>query len=148
MNTSTAASLSPTEFYSLIRGQIEHEDNLIGQRLSWFITSQSFFFTAYAIVVSNMRPGMPMHHQQRLLYLVIPVAALASCSLIYCTAIAGHLAITALRRLYERESAGNPLLGLPPVHGFRRTQMLGEAGPLYLPAIFVILWIFLLYNAS
>ena len=38
------------DFYKLIRGQIEHEDNLIGTRLNWFMASQSFLFSAYAIV--------------------------------------------------------------------------------------------------
>ena len=49
--------ISPADFYRLIRSQIEHEDNLNSQRLSWFVASQSFLFTAYAIVLSNLSPG-------------------------------------------------------------------------------------------
>ncbi len=143
MKTDAADTLSPTEYYSLIRAQIEHEDNLIGQRLSWFVASQSFLFTAYAIVVSNIRPNIPAHHQQLMLYNVIPVAAIATCALLYCTTLAGHLAIRNLRRIYEQETKARPM-AFPPVHGFRRTQTLGESAPLFLPPIFLVLWILLL----
>lgn len=138
-------SLSDVEYYSLIRSQIEHEDNLIGQRLSWFVASQSFFFTAYAIVVSNLKPGLPTHPQQFLLYRIIPMAGVATCALLYCTTLGGHFAIRNLSRLYKRESEGHPS-GLPPVHGLRRTQFLGESAPLFLPPIFLFLWLVLLFN--
>ena len=46
-------SISRIEYYQIIRSQIEHEDNLINQRLSWFVAAQAFLFSAYAI--SSMR---------------------------------------------------------------------------------------------
>lgn len=49
----------PADYYGAVRGQIEHEDTLISQRLNWFLMSQSFLFTAYAIVVSNSAPRAP-----------------------------------------------------------------------------------------
>ena len=36
-----------------VRRQIEHEDVLIVNRLSWLIASQSFLFTAYAIMLNG-----------------------------------------------------------------------------------------------
>ena len=62
------------DYYRLIRSRIEHEDSLITQRLSWFIGSQSFFFTAYAIVIVNARPGQELHA----LPVLIPLVALLS----------------------------------------------------------------------
>jgi hypothetical protein len=35
---------TPLEWYRLFRSRIEHEDNLIVQRLSWLMASQSCFF--------------------------------------------------------------------------------------------------------
>ncbi len=145
MNINKADTISDIEYYSLIRSQIEHEDNLIGQRLSWFVASQSFFFTGYAIVVSNLKPNLPVHHQQTLLYHIIPLAGVVTCVLLYSTTLGGHFAIRNLSRLYKRESDGHPN-GLPPVHGLRRTQFLGEAAPLFLPPIFLFLWLLILFN--
>ena len=48
----SAEKISPLERYQLFRSRIEHEDTLILQRLSWLMASQSFLFTAYAIVTS------------------------------------------------------------------------------------------------
>src|SRR5258707_2357713 len=36
-------SLSPLDWYRAIRDQIQHEDNLIVQRLAWLMAAQSFF---------------------------------------------------------------------------------------------------------
>ena len=44
-------SISGIQYYQIIRSQIEHEDNLINQRLSWFVAAQAFLFSAYAILL-------------------------------------------------------------------------------------------------
>lgn len=137
--------IEPLEYYHLIRGQIEHEDNLNSQRLSWFVASQSFFFTAYAIVMGNSTSGrLPwVEHQHHLLAMLIPVVATLICLLIYVTVIAGTIAIVNLRRLYNRH--GLPAgIQLPPVQGFRLTQLLGQAGPLLMPPVFIAVWLVLL----
>ena len=51
--------LTPLEYYNLIRERIEHEDNLIVQRLTWLVGSQSFLFTAYAIVSNGLMSQPP-----------------------------------------------------------------------------------------
>jgi len=40
------------DWYRTIRDQIQHEDNLIVQRLSWLMAAQSFLFTGYAIIAN------------------------------------------------------------------------------------------------
>jgi hypothetical protein len=44
--------LSRAEFYQLIRGQIEHEEETVNQRVMWQIISQAFFFGAYASLLN------------------------------------------------------------------------------------------------
>ena len=39
--------LSLVELYGLIRGQIDHEDDLVSQRVLWALLTQAFFFGAY-----------------------------------------------------------------------------------------------------
>ena len=40
------------EFYRLCRAKIEHEDELVNQRLTWLITLQGLLFTAYGFSIS------------------------------------------------------------------------------------------------
>lgn len=142
------ANAPPTSLerrYALIRGQIEHEDSLISQRLSWFVASQSFMFTAYAIVVSNMSASRSawVSAQMHRLVVVVPVAAVLTCVLSFASIIAGLLAIRNLhhgyRRLFETVRSD-----LPPIQGYRYTQVLGQAAPLLLPLMFLAVWLFLL----
>ncbi|HSU65976.1 MAG TPA: hypothetical protein VLJ39_03840 [Tepidisphaeraceae bacterium] len=141
-------SITADRYYALIRGQIEHEDNLIGQRLSWFVASQSFFFTAYAIVMTNLRPDhLPwVFGQMRLLLLLIPLVAIVTCMLLYATIVAGFFAIRELRKLYQNYTTHEITTGLPPVQGYRRTQLMGQAAPLFLPLVFTAVWMVLLFR--
>src|SRR5688572_2326592 len=38
------------EIFKLLRGRIEHEDNLINQRMTWLINAQAFFFGVLGII--------------------------------------------------------------------------------------------------
>lgn len=139
-------AITPQQYYSIVRGQIEHEDNLIGQRLSWFVAAQSFLFTAYAITVSNSGPNHtePVIERMRLLLWLIPLTAILTCLLIYAAVIAGSIAIHALRRLYHNYADHSATTGLPPVMGYRSTQILGLAAPMLMPLVFLVVWLFLL----
>src|SRR4051812_48171140 len=95
--------------YNLIRSRIEHEHSLITQRLSWFITSQSFFFTAYAIVTVNDSGKVDV----KALPQIIPLVALITSSLIFITILAGVLAIASLRKTYNAHPDPSP--DLPPI---------------------------------
>lgn len=137
--------ISSADYYRLIRSQIEHEDNLNSGRLSWFVASQSFLFTAYAIVISNLQPGrVPwVERQQHLLVSLIPVVSILTCLLIYATILAGTVAIVNLRKLYRTHET-SVINTLPPVQGYRLTQLFGQAGPLFLPPVFIGVWLLLI----
>ena len=57
MSVSPPNLFGPVDWYRTIRDQIQHEDNLIVQRLSWLMAAQSFFFTGYAII-ANASPRL------------------------------------------------------------------------------------------
>ena len=102
MSIPAANLLSPADWYRTIRDQIQHEDNLIVQRLSWLMAAQSFFFTGYAII-ANASPQARsplLAKQQDLLFNIIPAVACISDILIFCSVIAGVLALGRLRRAY------------------------------------------------
>ena len=142
-------SMLPLQYYAIVRSQIEHEDNLVGQRLSWFVAAQSFLFTAYAITVSNIRPeinGPPSKIQQPML-IVVPLVALLTSLLLSITIIAGLVAIANLRRLFDSHVAKPAQHQLPPIQGYRDTRVFGQAGPILLPFIFAAAWIYLIVTA-
>jgi hypothetical protein len=130
--------------YRIIRGQIEHEDNLIGSRISWFVTSQSFLFSAYAIIATSIQPNSVTggHDPKHTLLTIIPTVAISTSVLILLAIASGFQAMRNLRRGYENaEQASAPL---PPIHGSGSTRLLGMAAPLLLPPLFMAVWVFLL----
>jgi hypothetical protein len=127
----------PSDWYRTIRDQIQHEDNLIVQRLAWLMAAQSFFFTGYAIVATaTLQPRNPLLARQLdLLFNIIPAVACISDILIYCSVIAGVLALYRLRRAYASHVA--PVGNFPEIdQGSRFVRWLGFASPILLPLVF------------
>lgn len=137
---------SALEHYKIIRAQIEHEDNLINQRLSWFVTSQSFLFTAYALLLNApVQVRLPeISRQQNLLFLIIPLVAICTGLLIYTTIAAAMLAMHHLRVPVREHASRVGSHDLPPVEGYRQTHALGHAAPLLMPLVFIVVWCILL----
>lgn len=129
-----------------VRCQIEHEDVLIVNRLSWLIASQSFLFTAYAIMLKGRLQARLAHFtaQQELLGRMIPAIAIAVCLLIYLGVIGGVLVMAHLRRDLRRHRESIRDLR-PPIQGSTLTLVLGHAAPMLLPPIFIGAWIMLLF---
>lgn len=143
-------SISRIEYYQIVRSQIEHEDNLINQRLSWFVGAQAFLFSAYAILL-NAPSQVRLQRfatQQEILFSLIPLVAIGVSILIYITVVAAMLAMANLRRLLEGHMKEEESALLPPVQGYRQTLLLGQASPILMPFLFMISWIVLLIKSS
>jgi hypothetical protein len=141
MSAPPANLFGPVDWYRTIRDQIQHEDNLIVQRLSWLMAAQSFLFTGYAII-ANATPQARnplLAKQQDLLFNIIPGVACISDILIYCSVIAGVLALNRLRRAYATHvsSVGD----FPEIEGSQLTRWLGMASPILLPLVFLTGWV-------
>lgn len=138
-----AAKLTDAEFYQAVRAQIVHEDDLIAQRLSWLVSSQSFLFTAYAIVLNGPLAARNAiwARQQLLIYQVIPGIAMVSAILIYCGIIAGTLAMHSLRRAFQAHFEPQGPSVVPAIQGNGRDLVLGHIAPLTLPVIFAAVWV-------
>jgi hypothetical protein len=139
---------SALDIYRLFRSRIEHEDNLIIQRLSWLVASQSFLFTAYAITTNGLTSFDPKYaggflEQAELLFQLIPTVAICVALLIYISILAALRAIRQIRRLYLLKS---PPGDLPPIQTAVTTRLLGMSAPLLLPILFVSVWLVLLLN--
>ena len=140
--------LSGLEYYHLIRERIEHEDNLVVQRLSWLVASQSFLFTAYAIVSNGLmsQPAQPacLHfgEQLQLLFQLIPIVATLTCILIYISILAAVVTMRRLRNSY-RSRFGPEEDGLPPIMTAAPIRLFGFVAPGLLPLVFAAVWLVL-----
>jgi hypothetical protein len=142
-------SISEIQYYQIIRSQIEHEDNLINQRLSWFVAAHAFLFSAYAILL-NAPSQVRLERfgtQRELLFFLIPLVAIGVSILIYMTVIAAMLATANLRRLLKTHMNEKDSALLPPVQGFRQTLLLGQASLILIPVLFMMSWIVLLFKS-
>ena len=150
MNTTQYGSenVSALENYKLFRDRIEHEDNLIVQRLSWLVASQAFLFSAYAITTNGLTtldPRTPGAYQEQatLLFRLIPTVAISVALLIDISILAALRAIRQLRRLYQAKGTSPEV---PPIQTSATTRLLGLSAPLLLPVLFVSVWLVLLMN--
>ena len=140
--------ISPLERYQIFRNRIEHEDNLIMQRLSWLMASQSFLFTAYAIVTNGLTTspttgGNVFVSHLLVLARIIPVVALLNSLLIFVSITAALKAIRELRRAYQHQSE---MLETISLQTSKSARVLGLSAPVLLPLLFLAVWLFLLFQ--
>jgi hypothetical protein len=78
--------------FSLLQARLSHEDDLINQRVSWLVNSQSFLLTAYAITLNGLAAdaSKPLAIVQRKLLNLLPLVGVA-CVLLVCVALIGGL---------------------------------------------------------
>ena len=126
----------------IIRHRIEHEHDLINQRLSWLVSSQAFLLSAFAISLnapaSFTLPGYaPLN---RLLVNCLPLAAIACLGVLMLTLAGAVWSLAILRRSADavRGTDDLPVLNVAPI------RWLGLAAPVFIPVVFLILWIVLL----
>ena len=139
-------NLSPLERYQIFRNRIEHEDNLVMQRLSWLMASQSFLFTAYAIVTNGLTPylangGNIFISRLAILERIIPIVALLNSLLIFISILGALKATRELRNEYQKQSEILTTIALQTSRSARR---LGLSAPVLLPLLFLAVWLFLL----
>ncbi|HZR18082.1 MAG TPA: hypothetical protein VFE51_12375 [Verrucomicrobiae bacterium] len=140
--------VSALDSYKLFRERLEHEDNLIVQRLSWLVASQSFLFTAYAITTNGLTSLDPKIsgrylEQATLLFRLIPTVAICVAVLIDISILAALRAMRQIRRLYQAKAISPEL---PPIQTAASTRLLGLSAPLLLPLLFISVWLVLLLN--
>jgi hypothetical protein len=146
--TLEGSSLSPLEYYSVIRARVEHEDNLIVQRLSCLVASQSFLFTAYAIVANGLATQLPQPGglrflaQLQLLYQLIPVVGTLTCGLIYVSVLAAVTSMRQLRNSYHSRFPDDEP-GLPPIMTRAPIRLSGCSAAILLPLVFITIWLIL-----
>ena len=95
-----------TQSLETIRKRIEHEDDLLNQRVSWIVSSQAFLLTGYAILLNaplQLR-GEQFERSHALLMKLIPFTSICVTVLLWFGILAGILAMRDLRACAEKAS--------------------------------------------
>ena len=132
------------EKLQFLRGRIEHEDNLINQRMAALVGSQSFLLTAFAISLNAPKDFYTPHHEHahQLLTKLLPCAGIASVIVLALTMLGAVIALHGLHK------ASDDLAGPddPPVHSSAFVRWLGQAAVIGVPLIFLSLWLALVFS--
>jgi hypothetical protein len=135
-----------SETYSIVRGQIEHIDNNLSQRVIWLVIAQSFFFSGYSILINGkpQKPELdPSHH---LMVNIFPIAALLTVVFTSIDVVNSIRYMFDLRKFYEKIDHGDDTTAkaYPPIHGVARQRIWMHASTVLLPITFLVIWIIVL----
>lgn len=128
------------ELFQVLRTEVKHEDDLIGQRVNWFTASQAFLLVSLAIAHKG-ETSMPTPANNNLFPLV-PIVALSSSVLIFFGVIAGIGALAQWRGRLKRLAQRHP--ELPYVKYEKLIVPAAWSAPILLPVVFIGAWLFLL----
>ena len=141
----SAIDLAPsTDIYKTTRGQIEHYDNAINQRVIWLSIAQSFFFGVYGTLVSIKAPTPDLVSKQRMLAVLFPFAAFLTAVFTLLDVIATLVYLRRLRRYYEDATENKTDLQYPPVYGRPSDRIFQHISPVLIPLVFILTWAYLL----
>jgi hypothetical protein len=115
------------ERFELIHKEIHREHGLISNRMSWYVTSQSFLVAAFAV-------GGNYNYRFQWMSRFIPVLGIAITLLIGLSILAG---VGAMMRLRKQEFAISNVFEDAPIY----LHWLGMAAPCLIPVILLSAWI-------
>ena len=133
-------AVAAADEYATLRNEVKHEDDLIGQRVSWFMASQAFLLVSLAIAHKG-ETDMPTSANNNLFPLV-PVVALVSSVLIFFGVLAGTLALSQWRERLKALAQRNPQLPYVKYESF--IVPAAWSGQLIAPLVFIAAWVYLL----
>ncbi|GEO11352.1 hypothetical protein [Segetibacter aerophilus] len=142
------ANPSPvSDVYKIIRGQVEHVDNNLGQRVIWLVIAQSFFFGAYASLINGKpaKPELDLIHGA--LIKILPIAALLTVLFTFIDVISSIVYMYGLRKKYEASLNTDVDVdsAYPNITGSKAQRFFMHASPILIPLLFITVWIILLY---
>jgi hypothetical protein len=125
-----------------IRKRIEHEDNLLNQRVSWVVSSQAFLLTGYAMLLNGppVLRSEAFNRTHQLLMTLIPITSIAVTALIWLAILAGILAMRDLRACATQ----HPSYNASHVQGRALTRRIGLAVPALIPIAFLVTWLLII----
>jgi hypothetical protein len=135
-------ALEGLQIYSVIRAQIEHEDNLINARVIWMVISQSFLFTSFATALNSPAKTedqfFPKLHTW-LLWLVPGVGIALSC-LVGISILSSLHRLRATRDFFAHYPTDKRNDRFPPIESTTLHDSIGPVPPVTIPVVFILAW--------
>jgi len=136
-----------SEVYKVIRQQVEHVDNNLGQRVVWLVIAQSFFFSGYASLINGKpaKPELDLIHGA--LIKILPIAGMLTVLFTFVDVIASILYMRSLRKKYEASLNEDIEMdsSYPNITGSKLQRIFLHTSPILIPSLFIVLWSILLY---
>jgi len=137
------------EIYQIFRGQIEHEDDLIGHRVNWLLAAESFLFVGYETAlgldkVTKLRGAAITAH---LTIYVLPVLGMALAVLAELAIVAASIRLNELRNQFKADLREHPspiFVRCPRITAQKSHRRMGRLQALCVAPLFLLAWAVLL----
>lgn len=145
-SSAAAAALDPRTVYDAYRRQIEHEDNLIGQRSSWLLMAESFLVVGYCILHQLAPPDPAVQPVTGLLTTLIGWLGLLTAAPILLSVLAAGEVMRNLRAELAARRAAWPALDaymaeMPAIQPEGLRLFVGRIPAVALPAVLCGFWL-------
>ena len=134
-----------TRLYWVYRSQIEHEDELIGLRVGWFIAGEALLFAAYGVVlaVQTKQPIKGTLSIDGRLLSIVPIVGMTMAAVV---GVGIGAAMHQIVRLYLEHERLYPLgqrpVGYPPLRASNAIATLGHLPASVLAPMIILSWAF------
>jgi hypothetical protein len=132
-----------SDLYKVTRGQIEHQNDSLNQRVIWLTIAQSFFFSGYAILVTGNPNAEPFKQMQHFMLYLFPIASILIVAISYIDILSALIYLSRLRHNYK-SSFQKEDSKYPPVGGWPNLINMQYASPRIIPVLFLLIWGFIL----
>jgi hypothetical protein len=126
--------------YEAFRAQIEHEDHLVGMRISWLMAAEAFLFAAYAaaLVVPSKTAASSMSIAAYRLFRALPWVGIVLALLVLIAVWAAILRLHQLRTEFG-DDVGS-IKDFPAITSETRHRLLGRVPGVLAPAVVIAAW--------
>ena len=133
-----------------IDADIRHEDDLIGQRMSWLVISQSFLFGSLVTLMEQTVIAGEAASEVKLLHILIPLVGLLLPVLVLVAMVAAQYAMSQWRAEADRicELPEARQLGWPRLRRQNAVSVLGNLLPIVASVGFFLAWVVILIKQT
>ena len=134
----------------MIAAEIRHEHDLIGQRMTWLVISQSFLFGTFATLIGQRSSAGTAGGMLRLLLILTPLVGVLLPVVVLMAVGAATYAISQWRAERDRisEMPEAKQLEWPHLKHSRLLTLLGQLLPFAVTIGFLVAWVVILVSIS
>ena len=129
------------DIYEITREHITHEDNLVNNRLTWFLVVQSLLFAAYGVVLDALQQDNSNTTYILRFKSMIPWVGAITSVLAFTSVLGARLACSEMQKFWHGKKKNKTNL-FPPIVCGTCPKWLGSIEAYTLPFLFIIAWIY------